>query len=214
MERATRLRAAPLQSQNSEILPNGLQPISSLHSGKASVCPQLNSSASSTKKPSEHKTASTLARLVSGKRRSSACSSEHLCRANWRSIKIEGFNRVIKHDDSRGERRVHSCAGRPHVFGEGSNALRAKVKSLIAEGKQKIVLNMEHVDIDSAGLGMLVAAHLSAKTHSALLCLRHLSAKFEEVLRITKLAAVFQICSTEATAIASNQQQTHSILSK
>ena len=51
------------------------------------------------------------------------------------------------------------------VFGEESNALRVKVKSLIAEGKQKIVLNMENVQyIDSAGLGMLVAANLSAKT--------------------------------------------------
>jgi anti-anti-sigma factor len=51
------------------------------------------------------------------------------------------------------------------VFGEESNALRAEVKSLIAEGKQKIALNMENVEyIDSAGLGMLVAANLSAKT--------------------------------------------------
>jgi anti-anti-sigma factor len=51
------------------------------------------------------------------------------------------------------------------VFGEESNALRAEVKGLIAEGKQKIVLNMENVEyIDSAGLGMLVAANLSAKT--------------------------------------------------
>jgi hypothetical protein len=29
------------------------------------------------------------------------------------------------------------------VFGEDSNALRAEVKNLIAEGKQKIVLNMK-----------------------------------------------------------------------
>jgi anti-anti-sigma factor len=117
-------------------------------------------------------------------------SSEHLCRANWRSLD-RGLNRA-----------------------EESDALRAEVKSLIAERKQKIVLNMEHVEcIDSAGLGMLVAAQLSAKTHGTLLCLCHLSAKFEEVLRITKLAAVFQICSTEATAKASHQQQTQSILS-
>jgi anti-sigma B factor antagonist len=90
------------------------------------------------------------------------------------------------------------------VFGEESNALRAKVKSLIAEGKQKIVLNMERIEyIDSAGLGMLLAAHLSAKTHAASLCLCYLGAKFEEVLRITKLATVFQVYGTEATAVAS-----------
>jgi hypothetical protein len=31
------------------------------------------------------------------------------------------------------------------VFGEESNALLAKVNSLIAEGKQKIVVNMEEI---------------------------------------------------------------------
>ena len=50
------------------------------------------------------------------------------------------------------------------VLGEESNALREKVKSLVAEGKKKIVLNMDNITfIDSAGLGTLVAAHHSAK---------------------------------------------------
>ena len=46
------------------------------------------------------------------------------------------------------------------VLGEESNALREKVKGLIAGGKKKIVLNMNNVTfIDSAGLGTLVASH-------------------------------------------------------
>src|SRR5437773_9045654 len=50
------------------------------------------------------------------------------------------------------------------VLGEESNALREKVKGLIAEGKKKIVLNMDNVTfIDSAGLGTLVASHHSVK---------------------------------------------------
>ena len=58
------------------------------------------------------------------------------------------------------------------VLGEESNALRQKLKSLIAEGKKKIVLNMKDIKhIDSSGLGMLVAAHVSAKTQGASLCL-------------------------------------------
>ena len=44
------------------------------------------------------------------------------------------------------------------VLGEESNALREKVKSLLADGKKKIVLNLANVGyIDSAGLGTLVA---------------------------------------------------------
>ena len=54
------------------------------------------------------------------------------------------------------------------VLGEESNALREKIKSLIAEGKKKIVLNMDNITfIDSAGLGTLVAAHHSAKSQGS-----------------------------------------------
>jgi anti-sigma B factor antagonist len=90
------------------------------------------------------------------------------------------------------------------VLGEESNALREKVKSLIAGGKKKIVLNMANVTfIDSAGLGTLVAAHHSAKTQGAALKLCHLGAKFQEVLQITKLLTVFDVYSTEAEAVGS-----------
>jgi anti-sigma B factor antagonist len=90
------------------------------------------------------------------------------------------------------------------VLGEESNALREKLKSLIAEGKKKIVLNMDNIKyIDSAGLGTLVAAHCSAKTKGASLRLCHLGSKFQEVLQITKLLTVFEVCDTEAAAVAS-----------
>jgi anti-sigma B factor antagonist len=90
------------------------------------------------------------------------------------------------------------------VLGEESNALREKVKSLIAEGKKKIVLNMDNVTfIDSAGLGTLVAAHHSVKTQGASLRLCHLGSKFQEDLQITKLLTVFDVYNTEAEAVAS-----------
>ena len=90
------------------------------------------------------------------------------------------------------------------VLGEESNALREKLKSLIAEGKKKIVLNMDNIKyIDSSGLGALVAAHCSAKTQGASLRLCHLGSKFQEVMQITKLLTVFEVCDTEAAAVAS-----------
>jgi hypothetical protein len=58
----------------------------------------------------------------------SLCVSEHLCRANWRSV----------------------ITGSPRLFGEESNALRAKVTSLIAKGKQKIVHLTEGTDLASS----------------------------------------------------------------
>jgi len=90
------------------------------------------------------------------------------------------------------------------VLGEESNALREKVKGLIAAGKKKIVLNMDNITfIDSAGLGTLVAAHHSAKSQGAGLRLCHLGSKFQEVLQITKLMTVFDVYNTEAEAVAS-----------
>jgi anti-sigma B factor antagonist len=90
------------------------------------------------------------------------------------------------------------------VLGEESNALREKVKSLLAEGKKKIVLNMDNITfIDSAGLGTLVAAHHSAKSQGSSLRLCHLGSKFQEVLQITKLLTVFDVFDTEAAAVAS-----------
>jgi anti-sigma B factor antagonist len=90
------------------------------------------------------------------------------------------------------------------ILGEESNALREKLKSLIAAGKQKIVLNMAEVEyIDSSGLGALVAAHLSAKNAGASLRLCNLGKKFHEVMQLTKLLTVFDVYDTEAAAVAS-----------
>src|SRR6266446_4575431 len=90
------------------------------------------------------------------------------------------------------------------VLGDESQALRVKLKSLIAEGKKKIVLNVDNIRyIDSAGLGILVAAHVSAKTQGASLKLSNLGSRFREVLQITKLLTVFDVYNTEAAAIAS-----------
>src|SRR5215469_2053465 len=64
------------------------------------------------------------------------------------------------------------------VLGQESNALREKVKSLLAEGKKKTVLNMDNITfIDSAGLGTLVALHHSARSNGAQLKLCHLGTK-------------------------------------
>ena len=90
------------------------------------------------------------------------------------------------------------------VLGEESQALRQKLKSPIAEGNKKIILNMDNIKyIDSAGLGILVAAHVTAKLEGASLILSNLGTKFQEILQITKLVTVFQVFKTEAAAVAS-----------
>ena len=90
------------------------------------------------------------------------------------------------------------------VLGEESNALRERVKGLLADNKKKIVLNMGNVTyIDSAGLGTLVAAFHSARTQGATLKLSNLGTKFQEVLQVTKLMTVFEVFDNEAAAVHS-----------
>jgi anti-sigma B factor antagonist len=102
-----------------------------------------------------------------------------------------------------GDVSVVSLKGRI-VLGEGSSALRERIKSLVGDGKKKIVLNMANVTyIDSAGLGTLVAAHISVKKQGTTLLLSDLGNKFHEVLQITRLLTVFSVYATEAEAISS-----------
>ena len=90
------------------------------------------------------------------------------------------------------------------VLGEESNALREKVKSLLAAGQKKIVLNMTNVTyIDSSGLGTMVASHTSARAQGASLKICNLGSKFQEILQVTKLVTVFDVFPSEAAAIAS-----------
>jgi anti-sigma B factor antagonist len=90
------------------------------------------------------------------------------------------------------------------VLGEETGALRDKVKSLIAEGKKKLVLNMSNVTlIDSAGLGALVSAYSSTKSGGASLRLCHLGTKFNELLQLTRLITIFEVFNSQEEAINS-----------
>jgi anti-sigma B factor antagonist len=90
------------------------------------------------------------------------------------------------------------------VLGDESSALRERVKKLLAENRNKIVLNMANVTyVDSAGLGTLVASYSSAKSRGASLRLANLGAKFREILQVTKLLTVFDVYDSELAAVNS-----------
>jgi anti-sigma B factor antagonist len=90
------------------------------------------------------------------------------------------------------------------VLGQESNSLRQKIKGMAAAGTQKIVLNMDNVKyIDSAGLGTLIAAHVSAKAQGTSVRLCQLGKKFREVLQITRLLTIFDVYDTQAEAVGS-----------
>ncbi len=87
---------------------------------------------------------------------------------------------------------------------EGSERLGEKVRSVLAAGERKVVLNLSAVAyIDSAGLGELVNAFTSVKKQGGSLKLYGVTKKLKDLLVITKLATVFDSYDTEAAAIES-----------
>ena len=98
---------------------------------------------------------------------------------------------------------VLTLAGRV-VLGDESNQLRQKIKTLVAAGKKRLVLDLGEVTyIDSAGLGTLVSGFTSSQSQGASMKLANLTKKFHEQLNITKLATVFDVYDSVDAALAS-----------
>src|ERR1700680_1680905 len=90
------------------------------------------------------------------------------------------------------------------VLGEETNKLRESVKSLVAQGKKNVVIDMKNgTMIDSSGLGALVAAYSSAKSAGASVRLCNLGAHFNQLLQITRLLTVFDVSKSQEDAVRS-----------
>lgn len=90
------------------------------------------------------------------------------------------------------------------TMGEGSVALRERVRDQIATGRQQIIINLADVDyVDSSGLGELISAFTTAKNRGVTLKLLNLTKRIDELMQITKLYTVFDVYDDEDAAINS-----------
>lgn len=90
------------------------------------------------------------------------------------------------------------------TLGDETGQLRDTIRSLIAEGKKKIVLNLAQVDyIDSSGVGELVSSYTAVRNAGGDLKLLSLTKKVHDVLNVTKLYTVFDIKDDEFNAVKS-----------
>jgi len=88
------------------------------------------------------------------------------------------------------------------ILGTESASLRETIRSLLTEGKKKILLNLGNVSfIDSAGVGTLVASFTTARAAGGEMKLNKLTQKFRETLQVTRLLTVFETYDDEAEAI-------------
>jgi len=89
-------------------------------------------------------------------------------------------------------------------LGESSNVLRRVINDLIAKQRHRIVLNFRNVsEIDSAGVGELIAAYTALKNNHGRLKLLNPPKKICEVLELTKLSKVVEVYTKEESALDS-----------
>jgi anti-sigma B factor antagonist len=91
------------------------------------------------------------------------------------------------------------------TLGDGGDAmLKDKVRSLVQQGRKKIVLNLGDVSyIDSAGLGELVQSYATVNKTGGGLKLLNTTKRIKDLLAITKLLTVFETYDSEADAVTS-----------
>ena len=90
------------------------------------------------------------------------------------------------------------------TLGEGDEALKDKINSLIQQDRKRILLNLAEVPyIDSAGLGEIVRTYTTVSRQGGKLKLLNLTKRIQDLLAITKLLTVFETYESEADAVKS-----------
>jgi anti-sigma B factor antagonist len=86
----------------------------------------------------------------------------------------------------------------------GATRLADKIRSLLHQGRDRILLDLGHVRyVDSAGLGELVQCFTAARTRGAALKLLNVNRRLNDLLIVTKLLTVFDCFDLDTEAIAS-----------
>jgi len=92
----------------------------------------------------------------------------------------------------------------PIALGETSAKLHQKLRELVSEGRNQILINLANVtSIDSSGLGTLVAGYTTVEKSGGRLKLLNLSDRALELMTITKLFTVVDSFDDEKSALES-----------
>jgi anti-sigma B factor antagonist len=88
------------------------------------------------------------------------------------------------------------------TLGEGDEALKDKINSLVLQNRRRILLNLADVPyIDSAGLGEIVRTYTTVSRQGGQLKLVNLTKRITDLLSITKLLTVFETFDSESDAL-------------
>ena len=102
-----------------------------------------------------------------------------------------------------GDVTILDCSGAIRM-GDGAVSLRNSIRGLNEQGSKKILLNLADVkNVDSSGIGELIANYTTLSRDGGQLKLLKLTDKIRDLLVITKLLTVFDAYDDEAEALNS-----------
>ena len=89
------------------------------------------------------------------------------------------------------------------TLGDGDQELGEAVRTALADGSRKIVINFSKVSyLDSSGVGELVGCYTSIKGKAGELRICGMSSKIFSLIKMTSLHSVFDVMDTEEEALA------------
>jgi len=99
---------------------------------------------------------------------------------------------------------VVDVSGKITLGDGGDTILKDKLRSLVQQGKRKLILNLADVTyVDSAGLGAIVQGYTTVTNQGGGLKLLNTTKRIQDLLAITKLLTVFDTYDNEAEAVTS-----------
>ena len=103
---------------------------------------------------------------------------------------------------------VLSITGDIAMNGGGASQIADKVRSVLQDGHNRLLLDLGHVRyVDSGGLGALVHAFSAARNRGGALKLLNVTRRLNDLLVMTRLLTVFDCFDQEAEALASFDAQ-------
>jgi anti-sigma B factor antagonist len=110
------------------------------------------------------------------------------------------MNKLTRRDD--GDVVILTLSGRL-MGGPDTEQFLKQVRDVVAEGRQKVIVDMGGVAwVNSSGLGALIAAWTALQETGGKMTLVRVSRRIEQILTVTKLNTVFQIHADEESARA------------
>lgn len=109
---------------------------------------------------------------------------------------------------------IIDCSGRI-TLGDESDLLRDMLNRELERGHKKLLLNLREVTYcDSAGLGELIGCFNTVSRRGGALKLLYVPKKMRDILQVTRLDGLFEICSDETAAVKSFGITNPTVMSK